>query len=220
MLIPITSPDDGSEVQEWALVELQGRIEPMQETDLQQELRVGTMQLAKTVRWPSGRCCAAHNTSCSPMLVPFTIDPPYTFQSHVGLSTASNCLAVPPTAMVSSVAQNKDTVQLQIGYHILEGKKMALKKPMAILETVKPDREEQCDDSSSGSSIQGSTHCKVRSCARPFTGSRSQLKLNFCKPGPSTAEALGVCSSRIQGWPYCLPLQQTKGGKAGGFLWA
>lgn len=52
MLIPITPPDDGSDLQEWALVELQGRIEPMQETDLQQELRVGTMQLSKTVR-----CC-------------------------------------------------------------------------------------------------------------------------------------------------------------------
>jgi hypothetical protein len=93
MLIPITSPDDGSEVQEWALVELQGRIEPMQETDLQQELRVGTMQLSKTVRWPSGWCCAAHTTSCSPMLVPFTLDPLYAFQSHVGLSTTSNCCA-------------------------------------------------------------------------------------------------------------------------------
>ncbi len=50
-------------------------------------------------------------------------------------------------------------MQLQIGYHILEGKKMALKKPMAILETVKA---EQCDDSSIHSRSESSTHCKVR----------------------------------------------------------
>lgn len=37
MLIPITSPD--SDIPEWALVELQGRIEPMQETDIEQVLR-------------------------------------------------------------------------------------------------------------------------------------------------------------------------------------
>jgi hypothetical protein len=53
MLIPITSPD--AEMQEWALVELQGRIEPMYEEDLQQSLQVGTMQLLKTV-CVSGSC--------------------------------------------------------------------------------------------------------------------------------------------------------------------
>jgi hypothetical protein len=47
MLIPITSPD--AEMQEWALVELQGRIEPMYEEDLQHSLQIGTMQLSKTV---------------------------------------------------------------------------------------------------------------------------------------------------------------------------
>lgn len=49
MLIPITSAD--SEIQEWALVELQGRVEPMHETDLQQTLQVGTLQLSKTVSY-------------------------------------------------------------------------------------------------------------------------------------------------------------------------
>jgi hypothetical protein len=47
MLIPITSSD--SDIPEWALVELQGRIEPMQETDIEQVLRVGTLQMSKTV---------------------------------------------------------------------------------------------------------------------------------------------------------------------------
>lgn len=47
MLIPITSPD--SDTPEWALVELQGRIEPLHEVDLQQSLHIGTLQLSKTV---------------------------------------------------------------------------------------------------------------------------------------------------------------------------
>lgn len=37
---------------------------------------------------------------------------------------------------VFHVLQNKDIVQLQIGYHILEGKRMPLRKPLAILETL------------------------------------------------------------------------------------
>lgn len=36
--------------------------------------------------------------------------------------------------------QNKDVVQLQIGYHILEGKRLPLKKPMAILESHRPQQ--------------------------------------------------------------------------------
>ncbi len=55
---------------------------------------------------------------------------------------------------------------MQIGYHILEGKKMALKKPMAILETVK---SEQCDDSSTQSNSESSTHCKVRPASDRLT---------------------------------------------------
>lgn len=52
MLIPLTSSCDSGDVPEWALVELQGRIEPMQEVDLRQTLHIGTMQLSKTVS-----CC-------------------------------------------------------------------------------------------------------------------------------------------------------------------
>lgn len=48
MLIPITSEHEG-EIPEWVLVELQGRIEPLQEVDMQESLQVGTMQLSKTV---------------------------------------------------------------------------------------------------------------------------------------------------------------------------
>jgi hypothetical protein len=32
--------------------------------------------------------------------------------------------------------QNQDVVQLQVGYHVLEGKRMPLKKPMAIMDKV------------------------------------------------------------------------------------
>lgn len=49
MLIPLKTDSPDADIQEWALVELQGRIEPMQEADLQQVLQVGTLQLSKTV---------------------------------------------------------------------------------------------------------------------------------------------------------------------------
>ncbi|WIA17318.1 hypothetical protein OEZ85_014183 [Tetradesmus obliquus] len=77
MIIPVAALEDG--IQEWALVELQGKIEPQRDVDLQESLAVGTMQLSKA---------------------------------------------------------NQDVVQLQIGYHVLEGKRMPLKKPVAIMDKV------------------------------------------------------------------------------------
>ncbi|KAF6256558.1 chromosome transmission fidelity protein 8 [Scenedesmus sp. NREL 46B-D3] len=76
MLIPLAASEGGKK--EWALVELQGKIEPQRDVDLQESLAVGTMQLSK----------------------------------------------------------NEDVVQLQIGYHVLEGKRIPLKKPMAIMDKV------------------------------------------------------------------------------------
>jgi hypothetical protein len=48
MIIPLAASEDG--IKEWALVELQGKIEPQQDVDLQESLTVGTMQLSKAVR--------------------------------------------------------------------------------------------------------------------------------------------------------------------------
>lgn len=60
--------------------------------------------------------------------------------------------------------QNQDVVQLQIGYHVLEGKRMPLKKPMAILETQQATgMPSQAADGMDGSS--GSV-CKVRVSVR------------------------------------------------------
>jgi hypothetical protein len=61
-------------------------------------------------------------------------------------------------------------MQLQIGYHILEGKRLPLKKPLAILETVQQQSEDSSsrpssdcvNGSSSSDSSNGSTYCKVR----------------------------------------------------------
>lgn len=47
MLIPISGPEGG--LQEWALVELQGKIEPQRDVDLHESLVVGTMQLSASV---------------------------------------------------------------------------------------------------------------------------------------------------------------------------
>jgi hypothetical protein len=40
------------------------------------------------------------------------------------------------TCCATRCVQNQDVVQLQIGYHVLEGKRMPLKKPMAIMDKV------------------------------------------------------------------------------------
>jgi hypothetical protein len=135
MLIPLKTDSPDADIQEWALVELQGRIEPMQEPDLQQALQVGTLQLSKTV---SVRLAAAHNTAlCRP----------------------SPCTTHQP-GVCCCVLQNKDVVQLQVGYHIIEGKRVPLKKPMAILETVQ-QQDSSSADAGDSSSSDSSTHCKV-----------------------------------------------------------
>lgn len=41
-----------------------------------------------------------------------------------------------PGAAAAIIVQNKDVVQLQVGYHVLEGKRVPLKKPLAILESM------------------------------------------------------------------------------------
>ncbi|GBF93486.1 hypothetical protein Rsub_06619 [Raphidocelis subcapitata] len=76
MLLPLVSGPSG-ELVEWALVELQGRVEQQLDIEPGTPLPVGTLQLS---------------------------------------------------------AASKDVVQLQVGYHLMEGKKVPLKKPLAILE--------------------------------------------------------------------------------------
>jgi hypothetical protein len=51
--------------------------------------------------------------------------------------------------------QNKDVVQLQVGYHVLEGKKVALKKPLAILESQQVTGSHSSSSSPSSSQLHG-----------------------------------------------------------------
>ncbi len=71
-----------------------------------------------------------------------------------------------PAAMHSSAdldlfLQRPDTVELVIGYHLLEGKMVDLKKPFAILEKQQPEMDgeiaEACNDA-----IRQSTEYKVQ----------------------------------------------------------
>jgi hypothetical protein len=55
--------------------------------------------------------------------------------------------------------QNQDVVQLQVGYHVLEGKRMPLKKPMAIM-----DKVQETDDEGNTQTV-----CKVRKPAGGVT---------------------------------------------------
>jgi hypothetical protein len=73
--------------------------------------------------------------------------------------------------------QNQDIVQLQIGYHVLEGKRMPLKKPMAIM-----DKVQEID--SEGNS---QTMCKVWG---------QQAELLQCRM-PQHAQIQQVCMFRL-----------------------
>lgn len=148
MLIPITSHD--SDTPEWALVELQGRIEPLHEVDLQETLQIGTLQLSKTVRQLFALGCRPTRLVDQETAIKF--EEKLLHQPQPPCAAPCNCCV-----------QNKDVVQLQIGYHILEGKKLPLKKPMAILETLKdantPSSSSSPDNEPSSSG--DSTYCKV-----------------------------------------------------------
>eukprot|EP00879_Flechtneria_rotunda_P020304 GHRR01021352.1.p1 GENE.GHRR01021352.1~~GHRR01021352.1.p1 ORF type:complete len:123 (+),score=30.45 GHRR01021352.1:671-1039(+) len=119
MLIPLTQAE--RELQEWALIELQGKVEPQRDIDIAESLIVGTMQLSKT---------------------------------------------------------NSDIIQLQIGYHVLEGKRLPLKKPLAIME-------KQGHNGNAGSQANNGSPiiCKVIGVLRHKYLFKTRPKALITKPG-------------------------------------
>lgn len=134
MLIPLSGPADG-QLREWALVELQGKIEPQGDADVTQGLVVGAMQLAQSVSAasPPAAAAATHACSASPCAAAAAHSP-----HRMPLKTAAR--AFPACRMLLAWhhrQSGQELVQLQIGYHVLEGKRLPLKKPLAILEQQK-----------------------------------------------------------------------------------
>ncbi len=118
-IIPVLC--DG-ECPEWTMIEMQGELERKGAIDPDQEFSVGQLRLSKTVSllchalWPSSHSLCMNRNSC-----------PGRRQAFIGHCRASSFLSC-------CLAQRADTVELTIGYHLLEGKMVDLKKPFAILE--------------------------------------------------------------------------------------
>jgi hypothetical protein len=119
MLVRVCASEEGSPP-EWALVELQGRIEYPGEADNDSYQRdIGMLQVVdqvRTVLW-------------------------YGFASCVVQIEAAGCTDPAPCC----TPQKAGKVQLTIGYHLLEGKRVPLKKPFAVLEKVATSEDTPTD---------------------------------------------------------------------------
>ncbi len=135
MLIPLRGPD-GGKLAEWALVELQGKIEPQRAVQLQESLVVGTLQLSQSVRRNDLCRAAAHWPPAPPL--PASLSP-----IPLAMTLLYCC--------IDAALQSQDVVVLQVGYHQLEGKRVPLKKPLAILEQQLPQQQQQQQQSRSPS---------------------------------------------------------------------
>ncbi|KAF8065937.1 Chtf8 [Scenedesmus sp. PABB004] len=140
MLVRVAGPDGAPP--EWALVELQGKIEPQRPVEPGEALTVGALQLS---------------------------------------------------------AANPDVVTLQVGYHVLEGRRVALKKPLAILENQagrqqqqeqqQQQQQEQQQEHGGGSqdgaagSQGGAVTCKVIGVLRHKYLFKNRPKALISKPG-------------------------------------
>jgi hypothetical protein len=113
MLFRIDGPPDGGDIPEYGLIELQGRIEQQHEVPAGEPVPVGTVVLSNTVRWVPP--CSSLSLSLS-LLCP-----------HLSSLT-------PPPSSKKPKQQHPDVVKITIGYHEIEGKRIALKRPLAILE--------------------------------------------------------------------------------------
>ena len=93
------------------------------------------------------------------------------------------------TSLKASVfaSQNKDVVQLVIGYHMLEGKKVAFRKPMALLQ-----KEQDADSPES---------CKYKVSCRQRTSVLRLVSLAWSRCSPCKGTILLCFSSP---WCRCL----------------
>lgn len=123
MLVPLTA-DEGSSTP-WAMIEMQGEVERKDGGSLDDAFDVGTLAVTSSVRgrradrlrWAGGQ--AAEGTSCS---------------RHQQTGPPRVDIPAIPTLAAASLLQG--AVLLTIGYHQLEGKRIELKKPFAVLDKV------------------------------------------------------------------------------------
>jgi len=118
MLFRIDGPPGGGEIPEYGLIELQGRIEQQHEVPAGEPVPVGTVVLSSTVR-----LCLRLSLSFCP---------------HLSLSLSGSLQSAqtrpPRTHDNTTTQQHADVVKIHIGYHEIEGKRIALQRPLAVLE--------------------------------------------------------------------------------------
>lgn len=149
MLVPITSDGAAPDgVRQWAMIELQGEVERKDGGSLEEAFDVGTLSVTSTVRLPA--------------------PPPSTTPLPVALCWCSAATWPGDPQQNLALWLQGDTVLLNIGYHQLEGKRLPLKKPLAVLEkNAEPSR-------GVGYKVRLLAGCP--GCPRPCEGSsRSQL---------------------------------------------
>jgi hypothetical protein len=135
MLFRIDGPPAGGEIPEYGLIELQGRIEQQHDVPPGEPLPVGTVVLSKTVRCLRGERgllspgARHHSRSLSP--------------ARPNQSTQQQ-----------PQQQHPDVVKITIGYHEIEGKRIALKRPLAILER-RPSAEAAATTDEQGFAVVG-----------------------------------------------------------------
>jgi len=113
MLIPI-SADEGAATA-WAMLEMQGEIERKDGGTLEEAFDVGTLSVSSSVSGAAGRRRAATFTAVE--------------QRPAGPAADAQL----PLVVIFSM---QGAVMLTIGYHQLEGKRIELKKPFAVLDLV------------------------------------------------------------------------------------
>lgn len=167
MLVPLTA-DEGSN-RAWAMIEMQGELERKDGGTLDEAFDVGTLSVSSTVsawRGSSGAVAEGPASQRHTQLVLLEVGMLTSARSasaadwqakssagHLAVPLPGS-LTLPLLPVLAHLPQG--SVLLTIGYHQLEGKRMELKKPFAVLDRVA--------GSGSGSSEEGqeSTQYKVR----------------------------------------------------------
>ena len=128
MLIPISAdPAQPDGVRQWAMIELQGEIERKDGGSLEEAFDVGTLSVSSSVSAPVG---PGPPSTPAPLWHPFNgAAPPRPARTH------------PRPPRLSPIPAQGGSVFLTIGYHQLEGKRMPLKKPLAVLEQERSGEE-------------------------------------------------------------------------------
>lgn len=179
MLIPISS-DEGSS-RSWALIEMQGEVERKDGGTLEEAFDVGTLSVSSSVS----------REGCAP-------------GRGAGLAAAARRQVAAAGTGASGAEPSRlhglqGAVMLTIGYHQLEGKRMELKKPFAVLDRV-ADAEGHSTEYKvgRGAGAEPST-CPGRQCKLAVSGDSliTCVCVTSATASPPLPQVIGVVREKI-----------------------